>query len=343
MQDVFLALYNQPEQFEARSSVATYLYAAATHACLNRMRDGKNRTRLVAIETAARGAVARGAGETPTRSRARSSPALSDDDAALAVYLYCDELTHDEIAELARLLAAPRRRPREPAAPTHHGASGMICDCTSRSSRVDRLLAGELAPRDAAAMRDHAAACARCGGALDDALRDQHAFADPPRAAAAAARRVAARDRRRRGGARGAAAVLALVLAWPRRGGEPQAPQQQLDGRAKGTSIVGFFVAHGTAVRRGAVRETGDARRSHRAVHDDDASRRGSRRSVERRHACTHRRRRDRRRRASSVLPGAIELDDALGDEVVTGVFCADAVRRARVRRRAARPIGSRS
>lgn len=99
VQDVFLDLFRHPERFEARSSVATYLYAAATHACLNRIRDGKNRSRLVAIESAGKSPAA------PARSEdcalaCEILSALSADDAALAVYLYCDELSHDEIAEL---------------------------------------------------------------------------------------------------------------------------------------------------------------------------------------------------------------------------------------------------
>jgi len=99
MQDVFLEIFRDPTQFEARCSIATYLYAATTHACLNRIRDGKNRTRLSAIEHAGRTRLAPANGE----SRALACEilaGLSDDDAALAVYLYCDELTHDEIADL---------------------------------------------------------------------------------------------------------------------------------------------------------------------------------------------------------------------------------------------------
>ncbi len=99
VQDVFLAIFRDSERFEARSSIATYLYAATTHACLNRIRDGRTRTRLVAIESAGWSALAPARGE----SRALACEilgGLSDDDAALAVYLYCDELTHDEIAEL---------------------------------------------------------------------------------------------------------------------------------------------------------------------------------------------------------------------------------------------------
>lgn len=99
LQDVFLELFRNPQRFEARSSIATYLFAATTHACLNRIRDAKNRTRLVAIEHAGRSQLAPARGET--RALATEIIAgLSEDDAALAVYLYCDELTHDEIAEL---------------------------------------------------------------------------------------------------------------------------------------------------------------------------------------------------------------------------------------------------
>ncbi|MBV8757673.1 MAG: sigma-70 family RNA polymerase sigma factor [Deltaproteobacteria bacterium] len=98
VQDVFLAIFREPERFEAKSSVATYLYAAATHACLNRLRDGKTRTRLVAIEASVpRHMNARG----ETRALAAEILAgLSDEEAALAVYLFCDELTHDEVAGL---------------------------------------------------------------------------------------------------------------------------------------------------------------------------------------------------------------------------------------------------
>ena len=99
MQDVFLAIFKRPDQFEARSSIATYLYSATTHACLNRLRDGKNRTRLVAIEAA--GASSRAPAVAAESALAcEILAALSPDEAALAVYLFCDELTHDEIAGL---------------------------------------------------------------------------------------------------------------------------------------------------------------------------------------------------------------------------------------------------
>jgi RNA polymerase sigma factor (sigma-70 family) len=98
VQDVFLDIFRDPARFEANSSIATYLYAAATHACLNRLRDGKTRTRLVAIEASVpRHMSARG--ETYALA-AEILAGLSEQEAALAIYLFCDELTHDEVAGL---------------------------------------------------------------------------------------------------------------------------------------------------------------------------------------------------------------------------------------------------
>ncbi len=99
VQDVYLELARQPAQFAARSSIATYLYAAATHACLNRLRDGRNRTRLLEIRTAGHVNATSPTAETITLAT-QILEQLSAEDAELAVYLYCDELTHDEIAEL---------------------------------------------------------------------------------------------------------------------------------------------------------------------------------------------------------------------------------------------------
>jgi RNA polymerase sigma factor (sigma-70 family) len=99
MQDVFLDIYRNGDRFSGRSSVATYLYSMTTHACLNRLRNGRTRTRLVAIE------VSGGTGMSPALAESRALAhqilaALSPEDAELAVYLYADELTHDEVAAL---------------------------------------------------------------------------------------------------------------------------------------------------------------------------------------------------------------------------------------------------
>ena len=46
VQDVFVMLLEKPEQFEGKSSMTTYLYSMTTHACLNWIRNLKNRARL---------------------------------------------------------------------------------------------------------------------------------------------------------------------------------------------------------------------------------------------------------------------------------------------------------
>lgn len=178
---------------------------------------------------------------------------------------------------------------------------------------IDRLIAGEIDPFDAAVMREHAAECARCEAALTDALEVKRAFSAPLSAIPLPRRRLAAPAI---AAITAVAAVVAVVIAWPR--GEPAE-----EVRTKGSSIVGFFVAHHDQVRRGAVHETvmpGD-RVSFTtsttvpvwfaAIGDDAAGVRSvyvPPRLIEPG--------RDRE------VPLATELDDTLGDETVTGVFC---------------------
>ena len=99
LHDVFVNLYRSGERFAERSSVVTYLYSMTTHQCLNRLRNRRTRARLLGVESAAwpRLVPARGEGQILAR---EILEALSAEDASLALYLYCDELTHDEIAAL---------------------------------------------------------------------------------------------------------------------------------------------------------------------------------------------------------------------------------------------------
>ena len=178
---------------------------------------------------------------------------------------------------------------------------------------IDRLLAGEFAAPDAAAIRDHARSCVRCGAMLDDALATQRAFVAlrPPLGLP-----VPLHRRRAVMATFGAlAAAAAIVVAWPRAATETV--------RTKGTAIVGFFVAHGDAVRRGRVREpvmpgdrielftTTTERAWFAAIGDDAAGKRSV--YVEPRLVEPGQER---------VVPFAITLDETLGDEVVTAVFC---------------------
>jgi RNA polymerase sigma factor (sigma-70 family) len=104
--DVFLSLYERPEQYSGRSSVTTFLYSAVTHACLNRLRDHDNRQRLLSEHTS---------GSPPGYASASQEQAVEvrallermpEPLAQVAVYYYLDELSH---ADIARILSCSSR------------------------------------------------------------------------------------------------------------------------------------------------------------------------------------------------------------------------------------------
>lgn len=106
LQEIFMGLVARPEQFDRRSAPSTFLYAVTTHACLARMRDGKNRLRLVdeqvrpwTTDVDPRSADARVA--------VRAALAqLPDEEAQAVVYHYLDGMSHAEIAQV--MACSPR-------------------------------------------------------------------------------------------------------------------------------------------------------------------------------------------------------------------------------------------
>jgi RNA polymerase sigma factor (sigma-70 family) len=100
LHDVLLALLEQPEQFENRSTLLTWLYSATTHRCLNTLRDGKNRQRI--LEARGKAVDERGSDEMLENAVALREllARLPANLAHVAVYYYGDEMTHDEIARV---------------------------------------------------------------------------------------------------------------------------------------------------------------------------------------------------------------------------------------------------
>ena len=100
MQELFTSLWAQPDQFNGRSAPSTFLYAATTHACLSRLRDQRNRRRLLEEQ------VRPWATEVDPRRMAAASEVrealavLSDAEARAAVYHYLDGMSHAEVAEV---------------------------------------------------------------------------------------------------------------------------------------------------------------------------------------------------------------------------------------------------
>lgn len=101
LQEIFASLSARPEQFQERSSPSTFLYAMTTHHCLNRIRDRKNRARLVALHVTPRDGdkAADAAGERLAILRDLLAR-LPQDLGEVAVYSHVDGMSHAEIADL---------------------------------------------------------------------------------------------------------------------------------------------------------------------------------------------------------------------------------------------------
>lgn len=107
--DLFLSLFERPEQFQGKSSMSTFLYSAVTHACLNKLRDERNRLRLVQERASVQPPLARaldGAGPEQRAVLRSVLQQLPEPLGQVAVYYYMDELTHEDIA---RILGCSRR------------------------------------------------------------------------------------------------------------------------------------------------------------------------------------------------------------------------------------------
>ena len=100
LQEIFAGLVARPEQYDGRAAASTFLYAVTTHACLARLRDARNRRRLLdahvrpwsdAIDPRSPDASA----------MVRSALArLPDDEAQVFVYHHLDAMNQGEIAAL---------------------------------------------------------------------------------------------------------------------------------------------------------------------------------------------------------------------------------------------------
>jgi RNA polymerase sigma factor (sigma-70 family) len=123
LQEIFLRLVERPALFAGHSSLLTWLYAATTQHCLNRLRNHKTRTRLL-VQTWNEASLA---ARNPAESRIELRQLLERLDGELAtaaVYHYLDRMTQDEIAEVmgcsrrhvGHLLERLRKSVRQPEA-----------------------------------------------------------------------------------------------------------------------------------------------------------------------------------------------------------------------------------
>ena len=100
--DVFLSLFERPDHARHADDVTAYLYGAVTHACLNRIRNGRNRRRLTEEHRQQEAATMHDPGTaTEWKLTARVVLAQMPDDLShVAIYYYVDELSQREIGEI---------------------------------------------------------------------------------------------------------------------------------------------------------------------------------------------------------------------------------------------------
>ena len=99
LQEIFLALLEQPMSFARRSSLLTWLYSATTHHCLNRLRNHRTRARILEASWDPGALHARNSAEFRIELR-QLLTRLEDDLAAAAVFHFFDRMSQDEIAEV---------------------------------------------------------------------------------------------------------------------------------------------------------------------------------------------------------------------------------------------------
>jgi RNA polymerase sigma-70 factor (ECF subfamily) len=98
LQELFTSLVARPHQFDGRSAPSTFLYAATTHACLSRLRNQRNRQRLLDEQVRPwRTDIDPHTAEAALTVRGVLAQ-LPDDEARAAIYHYLDGMNHGEVA-----------------------------------------------------------------------------------------------------------------------------------------------------------------------------------------------------------------------------------------------------
>jgi len=104
--DLFLSLFERPEQYSRSSSMTTFLYAATTNACLTRLRNARTRQRLAQENIAAVAPTSAVPSPEHVALLRDALERMPEDLAQVVIYVHLDELTHEDVA---RILGCSRR------------------------------------------------------------------------------------------------------------------------------------------------------------------------------------------------------------------------------------------
>ena len=100
LQEVFVGLLDRPDQFKGQSSITTFLYSVTTHMCLNRLRNARNRSRLLEENAASGEPRSAPPGAEDLAALHQLLSRLPPEEAAAAIYYHLDGMSHAEIAQV---------------------------------------------------------------------------------------------------------------------------------------------------------------------------------------------------------------------------------------------------
>lgn len=99
LHEIFTSLLERPEQLPSGKSLAGWFYAATTNACLNRLRDMRNRERLMDEKLTLPPATSHASPETVSDVR-RVLAHLSETEAVATAAFHLGGMSHQQIAGL---------------------------------------------------------------------------------------------------------------------------------------------------------------------------------------------------------------------------------------------------
>ena len=98
LQEVFVSLLERPEQFAGKSKVTSFLYSVTTHRCFNKLRNARNRERILKQHQGEEHGIEPRADAWILVREIVSQ--LPEQQALVLVYHYGDGMTQDEVAEV---------------------------------------------------------------------------------------------------------------------------------------------------------------------------------------------------------------------------------------------------
>jgi RNA polymerase sigma-70 factor (ECF subfamily) len=179
LQDTLLSVSTHLNEFEGRSSLASWVFMLARTACARRRRGLKNQPHVsdhvIGEPSSPEGTPEQAAGDAELRQALeRALDALSSEHREVLVLRDMEGLSAQEVADsLGISVQAVKSRLHRARATLREGLRGVLergvpassPDCPDVLAAFSRKLEGDLGAEDCAAMEQHLASCRACGAA----------------------------------------------------------------------------------------------------------------------------------------------------------------------------------